>query len=154
MVSNILNKPELIFCTHQTLIILININHLFLHSYIVFKYSYLPQIIIFMKEGGMVCLLGNKKNTWNQFLLMVSQISRLDIIYHIQSCLPMCFSCSTNLLVNIPFSLPQQSSPVVLYPSSSRVICRRDSNNTASGTFRQDLSNHAKMPHLGQSHNG
>ena len=84
-----------------------------------------------MKEGVAVCLLGNKKNTWNQFL-MVSQISRLDIIFHIQSCLPMCFSCSTNLLVNIPFSLPQQSSPVVLYPSSSLVVCRRDSNDTAS----------------------
>ena len=50
------------------------------------------------EEGGwMVCLLGNKKNTCNQYLLVVSQISRLDIIFHIQSCLPMCFSCSTNL---------------------------------------------------------
>ena len=100
----------------------------------------------------MVCLIGNKKNTWNQFL-MVSQISRLDIIFHVQSCLPMCFSCSTNLLVNIPFSLPQQSSPAVLYPSSSRVVCRQDSNDTASGAFRQDLSNHAKMLHPSQSHN-
>ena len=99
----------------------------------------------------MVCLLGNKKNTWNQFLLMVLQISRLDIIFHIQLCLPMCFSCSTNVLVNIPF--PQQSSPAVLYPSSSRVVCRRDSNDTTSDAFRQDLSNHAKMPHPGQLHN-
>ena len=64
----------------------------------------------------------------------------------------MCFSCSMNLLVNIPF-LPQQSSPAVLYPSSSRVVRRRDSNVTASSAFRQDLSNHAKMQHLGQSHN-
>ena len=109
--------------------------------------------MLWKKRGGAVCLLGNKKNTWNQFLLMVLQISRLDIIFHIQSCLPMCFSCSTNLLVNIPFSLPQQSSPAVLYPSLSRVICRQDSNDTASGAFRQDLSNQAKMPHPGQSHN-
>ena len=101
----------------------------------------------------MVCLLSNKKNTWNQFIFMVSQISRLEIIFHIQSCLMMCFSCSMKLLVNIPFSLPQQSSPVVLYPSSSHVVCRRDSNDTASGAFRQDLGNHAKMPHLDQSHN-
>ena len=64
----------------------------------------------------------------------------------------MCFSCSMNLLVNIPFSLPQQSSPAVMYPSLSRVVRRRDSNNTPSRAFRQDLSNHAKMPHPGQSH--
>ena len=75
------------------------------------------------------------------------------IIFYIQSCLPMCFSCSTNPLVNIPFSLPRQSSPVVLYPISSHVVCRRDSNDTASGAFRQDLSNHAKMLPLGQSRN-
>ena len=93
-----------------------------------------------------------KKWGWrNQFLLMVLQISRLDIIFHIQSCLTMCFSCSTNLLVNIPFSLPQQSSPAVLYPSSSHVVCHWDSNNTAPGAFRQDLSNHAKMPHPHQT---
>ena len=65
----------------------------------------------------------------------------------------MWFSCSTNLLVNIPFSLPQQSSPAVLYPSSSRVVRHRDSNDAASGAFRQDFSIHAKMPHQGQSHN-
>ena len=99
----------------------------------------------------MVCLLGKKKNTWNQFLFTVSQISRLDKIFHILSCLPMCFNFSMNLLVNIPFSLPQKSSPVVLYTSSSRVVCRRDSNDTASSAFRQDLSNNAKMPHPGQS---
>ena len=98
-----------------------------------------------MKGGGTVCLLGNKKNTWIQFL-MVSQISRLDIIFHIQLCLPMCFSCSMNLLVNIP-------SPAVLYRSSSHVVCHRDSNDTASGAFKQDLSNHTEMPHPGQSHN-
>ena len=106
-----------------------------------------------MKEGGDSIPPRQQKNTWNQFLLMVSQIYRLDIIFHIQSCLPMCFSCSTNLLVNIPFSLPQQSSPAVLYPSSSCVVGRWDSNDTASGAFRQDLGNHAKMPHPGQSHN-
>ena len=101
----------------------------------------------------MVCLLGNKKDTWNQYLFTVSQISRLDIIFHIQPCLPMCFSCSTNLLVNIPFSLLQQSSPGVLYTSSSHVVHHRDSNDTASNAFRQDLSNHAKMPHPSQLHN-
>ena len=73
-----------------------------------------------------------QKEQWNQFLLMVSQISRLDVIFQIQSCLPICFSCSTNLSVNIPFSLPQQSSPAVLYPSSSRVVRRRDSNDFIS----------------------
>ena len=85
-----------------------------------------------LKEVGGGMPPRNKKNTWNQFLLMVSQISRLDIIFHIQLCLSMCFSCSTNLLVNIPFSLPQQSSPAVLYPSSSRVVRRRDSNDFIS----------------------
>ena len=84
---------------------------------------------------------------------MVSQISRLDIIFPIQSCLPMCCSCNTNLLVNIPFSLPQQSSPAVPYPYLSCVVRHRDSNDTAPGAFRHDLSNHAKMPHPGQSHN-
>ena len=102
--------------------------------------------------GGQYTSSATKKNTWNQFLLMVLQISRLDIIFHIQSCLPMCFSCSTNLLVNILFSLTQQYSPAVLYPNSSRVVRHWDSNDTAPGPFRQDLSNHAKMPHPGQSH--
>ena len=83
---------------------------------------------------------------------MVLQISRLDIIFHIQLYLLMCFSCSMNLLVNIPF-LPQQSSPAVLYPSLSLVVRHRDSNVTAFSAFRQDLSNHAKMPHPGQLHN-
>ena len=102
----------------------------------------------------MVCLLGNNKNTCNQFLLMVLQISRLDIIFHIQSCLPVCFSCSMNLLLNIPFlSSTIFSSGPVPKLVSSRVMRRQDSNVTVSGAFRQDLSNHAKMPHPGQSHN-
>ena len=109
--------------------------------------------IIVKEVRGRYTTLATKKNTWNQFLIMVSQISRLDIIFHTQSCLPMCFSCSTNLLLNILFSLPQQSSPAVLYLSSSRVVHHRDSNDTALGAFMQDLSNHAKMPYLGHSHN-
>ena len=49
--------------------------------------------------------------------------------------------------------LPQLSSPAVLYTSSSLVVRRQDSNVIASGAFRQNISNHAKMPHPGQSHN-
>ena len=105
------------------------------------------------RSGETVYLLGNKKEhvesissygfaniqAWYNLSYTVVSADVLQLQY--------------DLLINIPFSLPQQSSPVVLYPSSSRVICHRDSNDTAPGTFRQDLSNHAKMPHLGQSHN-
>ena len=102
-----------------------------------------------VKEGEVD---GNKKNTWNQFLLMVSQISRLRIIFHIQSCRPMCFSCSTNLLINIPFP---SSTIFSSGPIPKLVSCRVSPRlkRIASGAFRQDLSNHAKIPHPSQSQN-
>ena len=50
--------------------------------------------------------------------------------------------------------LPQQYSPAVLHPSSSLVVRHQDSKRflPAPGTFRQDLYNHAKLPHPSQSH--
>ena len=90
------------------------------------------------EEGGMVCLLSNRKKRVSR------NWTRGINFFLIEGKQPNFYA------ENIPFCL-QQSSPAVLHPILSLVVHHRDSKCLSlTDAFRQDLNNQTKMPHQGQ----
>ena len=108
------------------------------------------------EEWGIVCLVRNRKKrvsrNWTRGVN--SKCCYCVIVFLIEGRQPSFYAEITTLsFFQFPFCL-QQSSLSVLHPSSFLVVRHQDSKRRLfPGASRQDLNNHTKILHPGQSHN-